>query len=282
MISKDKRRKSRAFYLLLIWLLLPITACQHSPKAPASIYELMQDRYTVRSFDPSKKLSQEHIKQIVEAGMLSPSKNKLWPYRVVVLTDSQEGKALRKELWAKHTTCFHCLGSGQKLEQRLNSIITAPLNILFFLDYKRERYEKRGRSQKESDFPLANEKTLLVRSSRDAMIASTVMMLQAQQLGYGTAFSGVFWPTGDFKKRINIAPESRPFVVLSVGHPLDREKSKEGLERIKVQFDCLGESVYTSSFSVIERDKDDRPTVFSKILNKGPNNSVNKKIVEYF
>ena len=99
----------------------------------SSVHQLMKSRYTVRTFDSEKPVKLEHIEQFISIGRLSPSKNNLWPYRIVVLTDSPEGQLLKDKIWKKYSGCTNCLiEDGRPVYQRIHSIKTAPLNMQNF------------------------------------------------------------------------------------------------------------------------------------------------------
>ncbi|MDD2436523.1 MAG: nitroreductase family protein [Massilibacteroides sp.] len=46
-------------------------------------------RYATKKFDPSKKVSQEHVDKIIEAARLAPTSSGLQPFQLLVITDQK-------------------------------------------------------------------------------------------------------------------------------------------------------------------------------------------------
>ncbi len=63
---------------------------------PTNPLEALRWRYTVKTFDPTRKVSQEHIDIILEAGRLAPSSYGLEPWTFIVITNSEIRARLRK------------------------------------------------------------------------------------------------------------------------------------------------------------------------------------------
>jgi len=237
-----------------------------------SIYDLMKSRYTVRTFK-DQNLEKGHLDQILKAGLLAPSKNKLFPYKIIVLTNSKEGKSLKQKLWSQYTICYHCSETGEKIEQRINSIITAPVSIMFFLDIKPEGHEK-----KEELFKIRNR--LVFRATRGAMISATAMMLQAEQLGYGTAFTGVSYDMNKFKKQLKLSSQNTYLVTLSIGYKKEpSETIPTNYKAFKIDFDCQKQVYKTERFTVVKysNKRNDRaekiPAVITRSIDIGPKNT---------
>lgn len=54
-----------------------------------SLIESLQWRYAVKAYDPTKKVSQEDVNQIVEAARLAPTSSGLQQYRVLVVSNQE-------------------------------------------------------------------------------------------------------------------------------------------------------------------------------------------------
>jgi len=248
-------------------------------KENPSIYDLMKNRYTVRTFK-SQNLEKGHLDQILGAGLLAPSKNKLYPYRVIVLTNTRKGRRLKKQLWSKYAICHHCSETGEPIEQRINSILTAPVNILFFLDLKPEGYEKNR--------PLSEIKDrLILRATRDAMIVVTAMMLQAEQLGYGTAFTGVHQDMHKFKKLLETPEESRFLVTLSLGYKEVPAKTiPKNYKSPTIDFDCQENPQKNSRHTVLKYTRSKKgvkiPAVITRSIDVGPKNKEKKHLIKKY
>lgn len=65
-------------------------------KKQHSLIDDLNWRHAVKAFDPSKKVSQEHIDKIVEAARLAPTSSGLQGFKVIVI----ENQAIKKKLVA--------------------------------------------------------------------------------------------------------------------------------------------------------------------------------------
>jgi len=54
-----------------------------------SLIDNLNWRHAVKAYDPSKKVSEEHIAQIVEAARLAPTSSGLQPFKVLVVRDAE-------------------------------------------------------------------------------------------------------------------------------------------------------------------------------------------------
>ncbi len=59
-----------------------------------TILDALHKRYAVKKFDPAKKVSEEDLQTILEAGRLAPSSLGLQPFDIIVVNNP----AVRKEL----------------------------------------------------------------------------------------------------------------------------------------------------------------------------------------
>jgi len=61
-----------------------------------SLIDNLNWRHAVKAYDPSKKVSEEHIAQIVEAARLAPTSSGLQPFKVIVVRDAEIKEQLSK------------------------------------------------------------------------------------------------------------------------------------------------------------------------------------------
>lgn len=61
-----------------------------------SLIDNLNWRHAVKAYDPSKKVSEEHIAQIVEAARLAPTSSGLQPFKVIVVRDVEIKEKLSK------------------------------------------------------------------------------------------------------------------------------------------------------------------------------------------
>ena len=73
--------------------------------------EALQQRYSVKKFDPNKIIPKEHVENILQAGKLSASSLGLQPYRVIVVESSEAKSKLVPAFYnpSQISTCSHLL-----------------------------------------------------------------------------------------------------------------------------------------------------------------------------
>lgn len=60
------------------------------------ILKSLKDRYATKMFDKSKKLSEENLMTILEAGRLAPTSFGLQPFRFLLLEDHSARQAIKE------------------------------------------------------------------------------------------------------------------------------------------------------------------------------------------
>ncbi len=151
--------------------------------------ELIKERYSVRSFRP-EHLPQEIILRILEAGHLAPTGCNYQPQRILVLNTDESIKKLR--------LCTKCH-------------FDAPTAML--ICHNRDESWKRP-----YDGALS--------SPVDAVIVTTHMMLQAQDLGVATCWVMHFDPSM-MRDAFNIPEYIEPTALLVMGYPAEDAKPLE-------------------------------------------------------
>lgn len=160
--------------------------------------ELVEERYSCRSFS-TKEVEKEKIEKILKAAQLAPTAKNLQPQRILVLTQKEQLEKLKG-----------CTPYGWN----------APVIMILFYDksvsYKRNKYDNK-------EF-----------GDIDGSIATTHMMLEAQDLGLGTTWIGHFDPN----KLIEIyeVPQNLiPVAILPIGYPSEEARpSKLHFERNEI------------------------------------------------
>ena len=61
--------------------------------------DVMQQRRAVNFFDPTKDVTEAHLKEIIETAALAPSGFNLQPWNLIVLRDKAKKEMLRKVAW---------------------------------------------------------------------------------------------------------------------------------------------------------------------------------------
>ncbi len=138
------------------------------------LMNLFRQRRTVR-YASTTDISNDHIDKILEAAKLAPSFDKLYPYKIYALTNSQEGKA-KKESLLEYFRCgadrpFTTWRGKEMLQPVLSGLVLA--------------YTWKWSTSRTPD-PLENSK--YGYGIQDATISATMAMMAAESLGLKTSF----------------------------------------------------------------------------------------------
>jgi Nitroreductase len=170
--------------------------------------DLAKERYSVRKFS-SRKVEQEKLDRVLQAGRLSPSACNYQPHRILVIEN--------EEAHAKIKKCTPCH-------------FDAPIVLLICYDNTVSAKRK------------ADGKEL---GDIDASIVTTQMMLQAADIGLGTTWVERFDPsavTTQFALPENLVPSS----LLPLGYPADDAAPNKDLHFSRKPIE---ETVFYNSFS---------------------------------
>lgn len=133
----------------------------------------LKKRFTAKWWD-DKEVEQEKLQNVLEAAYLSPSKQGTYRYKVIVITNSENGKSFKKWLYEENSWCYEGVrgkqGQGKK---RYNGQVLAPV-VLAYLIYHQDQSDL-------EDLPLKNH--------IDTIVNATVAMCAAEEQGLSTGFN---------------------------------------------------------------------------------------------
>ncbi len=168
------------------------------------VKEAIRQRRSVRRYE-DKALSDDIIRELVDAARLAPSGNNAQPSRFLVVSDEKTKSVLREnKVFVQDFVC------------------KAPAIIVCCADPNAYRKNIRGIDNTDE-----------VRAIRDLSIASSFMVLRATDLGLGTCYVG--WvDEKKIKETLNIPGEYLVPYVISVGYPAEqpRPTSRKGTDEI--------------------------------------------------
>lgn len=178
------------------------------------------NRRTQRAFTNDRVL-QEHIDSILAAGCSAPSKQRAYPWRVIALTQSASAVDLKNKLFLDSFINMplrkHLLTAQAPL---LLAWIGVPILDNYDLGLTSNNTLVREQGQAASSADPRTQYTVRTRAEKDTMIAASFAMMQAESLGYRTAFTACF--IEDQAHRIlGLAATEWPVVFLSIGHADD-------------------------------------------------------------
>ena len=170
------------------------------------VNEIINKRHTTRLMDDT--ISQEHVDKIIDSARRAPSKNRIYGYSILALTNSEQGQMLKQRL-CDHVTKYEDEGQLVYLRQT-----TAPLVLIYVANPAPEHQmlvstenKLDGNLYDKSFDDVKNERdrAMMIKNSiRDAMISATYANLTAEDLGLGSAFvacglEDLMWDT-EFEK----------------------------------------------------------------------------------
>jgi nitroreductase len=153
-------------------------------------WRVLENRYSVRNFDPDVDVSSEELDRLLAAAMRSPSAGNRQPWHFYVVRDRNARQALSAAAY------------GQAF------VYQAPVAIVVCADAGESatRYGQRGRT---------------LYCLQDTAAATVHIMLAAVAIGLGSCWVGAF-DERMVSASLGLLPQHRPVVILPVGKPLER------------------------------------------------------------
>lgn len=146
--------------------------------------EAMDFRHACKLFDEDKKISDENIREILEAGRKSPSSFGMEPWKFLVITNNELKAKIRPYCWNQPqiTTCSH-----------LVIVVAAIENVKVESGVVKQRFLRRDMPQEKLDFymdlyakhlkkSLSSDENILCWTARQTYIAAANMMTCAATL----------------------------------------------------------------------------------------------------
>ena len=166
-------------------------------------WQVLQERYSVRAFDPSIDVPPETIDRLLEAAIRAPSAGNRQPWHFYVVRDPEVRQGLAA---AAHGQGF---------------VAQAPVTIVVCADAEQsaERYGQRGRD---------------LYCLQDTAAAAEHILLAAVDLGLGGCWVGAF-DEGQASRVLNLPGRHRPVAILPIGKPageLGGRTSRRSLEQV--------------------------------------------------
>ena len=182
--------------------------------------ELFNNRKTYRAFKPDA-LPVDHINSILSAGCSAPTKQRIYPYRVIALTQSEASAAIKDRLF------YECFINESKNKHLLTA--KAPLLLVWVGIYLPDNGDLNLTTNQADmrsvamtwDFQSASAEALNIiraRADKDAAISASFSMIQAEALGYSTAFNDCYIREKAVEI-LGLAPNEWPTMFLAVGQP---------------------------------------------------------------
>ncbi len=181
-----------------------------------SLSEVIKERHSVRKYDPTYKISQEEIKDMLQEATQAPSSSNLQPWRFIVIQDQETKKELRaiannQEQVETASAVIAVLGDKEMYKN-----VEKVYRSSFEAGYMDEANMNRLIEGTNKTYPFAPEEVLKNIASFDAGLVSMQLMLIAKDRGYDTVPMGGF-DKEKFVKMFNVSDRLFPIVLISIG-----------------------------------------------------------------
>lgn len=201
-------------------------------KVQADFTALIRERQSIRSYDPSVKISEEELKEILQDAALAPSSSNLQPWRFLVVTDPAVKEKLlpiannQKQVVDSAATVI-LLGDTEGYK-RADEIYDLAVEAGMPKE-ARDAYVPRMKEMYRGMSPEAARSVALV----DGGLAAMQLMLAAKARGYDTVPMGGFSPE-KLIEEFQIPANLVPVMLISIGKALNPgfPKSRLPIERV--------------------------------------------------
>lgn len=186
-----------------------------------NVSQAIQERRSVKAYDPQHKMTEAEIQQLLSLAMLSPTAFNIQNWRFVVVTDSALRKEIRKVSWDQ----------AQVEDASILIVLTADLKAW---EKAPERYWQNAPKPVQDflvpaigQYYTGNELVQRDEAMRSCGMAAMTIMLAAKEMGYDTCPMDGF----DFDavaKLLNLPDDHTPVMFVVVGKALKPAQPRGG------------------------------------------------------
>lgn len=185
-------------------------------QAALDLYTVLKERHSVRSYDPSVRISREELTEILELASTAPSSSNIQPWRFLVIDDEK----LKEELVT--------IANGQKHVAEAAAVIA----VLGDLESYNKADQIYSKTVEAGQMTEENKNAMVERIVQmygglpkdklhninllDAGLVSMQLMLIAKAKGYDTVPMGGF-NAEKFKEAYNLPDTLVPAVLIAIG-----------------------------------------------------------------
>lgn len=184
--------------------------------AKKSLSEVINERHSVRKYDPTYKISQEEIKDMLTEATQAPSSSNLQPWRFIVIQNQETKKELRAMAYNQEqvetaSTIIAVLG-----DKEMYKSVEKVYRSAFEAGYLDEENMTRLIDGANNTYPHATDEARKNIASFDAGLISMQLMLIAKERGYDTVPMGGF-NKEQFVQKFDVPERYFPIVLIAVG-----------------------------------------------------------------
>ncbi len=180
------------------------------------LYTIMQERKSVRRYEPTFKMTQAQLEEIITEATTSPSSSNLQPWRFLVIQDEETKKELRaiannQEQIETSSAVIAVLGDAE-MYKNVEKIYTQNVTEGHMDDTLKDLTISNTHRLYPS-LPLAVRQNI---ASFDAGLISMQLMLIAKEKGFDTVTMGGF-DKAKFAERFELPENQFPIVLIAIG-----------------------------------------------------------------
>lgn len=183
-----------------------------------ALEKLMDERKSVRKYEPGVTIPREQIQHILEQATSAPSSSNLQPWRFLVIDDLEQKKELRiagfnQEQIETSSAIIAVLGDNEmyKNAKQIND-----LNVE--LGYMPRDIADMMIANSESAYSNFSEIERTNIAHLDAGLISMQVVLLAKDMGYDTVIMGGF-DKAAFAKKYELPANELPMILIAIGKP---------------------------------------------------------------
>ncbi|WHY75571.1 nitroreductase family protein [Neobacillus sp. WH10] len=186
------------------------------PVLSKSLSELIKERHSVRKYDPTYKISQGDIKDILTEATQAPSSSNLQPWRFIVIQDQETKKELRtiannQEQVETASAVIAVLG-----DKEMYKSVEKVYRSAHEAGYMDEANMERLIESTNKTYPFAPEEIRKNIAAFDAGLISMQIMLIAKDRGFDTVPMGGF-NKEQFMEKFKVSDRYFPVVLIPIG-----------------------------------------------------------------
>jgi len=187
--------------------------------------KVIQERRSVHSFDASKNVTDEQLKELFELVKLSPSGYNLQPWDFVVVREQKNKERLKAVSYNQQH-----IADASAVVIVLGNKLASAHGEKNFDDWAKKGYFDQGTAdnlkKQMKDWDNRDEETKKVWTTRSTALAAMTLMIAAKDMGLATCPMEGFEPD-KVKKEFNIPENYEVVMIIALGY-----EAKPGLPRV--------------------------------------------------
>lgn len=185
-------------------------------KEQTSLEKLMQERKSVRKYDPNFKIERAELEHILQQATSAPSSSNLQPWRFLVIDDDQQKKELRiagfNQAQIETSSAIIAVIGDKKMYENTQQIYDANVEK----GYMPRDIADMMISNSYSMYSSLPDATLSTIAHFDAGLITMQVVLLAKERGLDTVIMGGFDKEG-FATKYNLPENELPIVLIAIG-----------------------------------------------------------------